>query len=207
MRAQRADRSADTRERLLDVAEERFARDGVTGVTTRDLVAAADQRNASAVSYHFGSRDGLLAALLARRGAPVDAARGLLRAQLPPTPGPDSVRDLISCLVVPYCELLELPQGRSYLRIVAQLRGRFSEWRVESDSASTEHLARIIDEIEASIDRDAPVRRERIVALMVVLTATTAERARHLDESRQPGLDHDGFVSNLIDMCSALVTS
>ena len=117
------------------------------------------------------------------------------------------VRELISCLVVPYCELLGSPEGRSYLRIVAQLRGRFSQWRVESDSASTEHLARIIDEIDARIERDPAVRRERVVALMVVLTATTAERARRLDEGRAPGLDHDAFVENLIDMCSALVTT
>ncbi len=187
------------------MAEERFARDGVSGVTTRDLVAAADQRNASAVSYHFGSREGLLAALLARRGGPVDAARGHRRRQLGSTA--PAVRELISCLVVPYCELLGSPEGRSYLRIVAQLRGRFSHWRVESDSASTEHLARIIDEIDARIERDPAVRRERVVALMVVLTATTAERARRLDEGRALGLDHDAFVENLIDMCSALVTT
>ena len=44
-----------TRERLLDEAERLFARGGVQGVTTRQITEAAEQRNASAVTYHFRS--------------------------------------------------------------------------------------------------------------------------------------------------------
>ena len=61
-----------TRERLLDEAERLFARSSIPGVTTRQIVEAAQQRNTSAVTYHFGSRGGLLLELLARRGGPVD---------------------------------------------------------------------------------------------------------------------------------------
>ncbi|MCB1040403.1 MAG: TetR family transcriptional regulator, partial [Acidimicrobiales bacterium] len=43
-----------TRARLLDEAERLLARRGIEGVTTREIVEAAEQRNASAVSYHFG---------------------------------------------------------------------------------------------------------------------------------------------------------
>jgi len=193
-----------TRERLLDVAELRFARSSVAGVTTREIVEAADQRNTSAVSYHFGSREGLLLAILARRGAPVDERRGELRALLPDAPDTDA---LVSCLVVPYCAMLELPEGRSYVRIVAQLRGRFAAWRVESDTATTKHLSAILDEIELRAPGSVAVRRERIVALIMVMTATTAERARRIDELETPELDHEQFVGNLIDMCAALVTS
>ena len=50
-----------------------------------------------------------------------------------------------------------------------------------------------------------PLRRERVVALIMVMTATTAERARRIDEGATPELDHGAFVANLIDMCSALV--
>jgi TetR/AcrR family transcriptional regulator, regulator of cefoperazone and chloramphenicol sensitivity len=195
-------RSSGTRERLLDEAEALFARSSVAGVTTREITEAAGQRNTSAVSYHFGSREGLLLAILSRRGAPVDAERGRLRAEFGAAP---TLAELVTCLVVPYSEMLASVPGRSYLRIVAQLRGRFAAWRVESDSETTEHLARVLDEIEARPDASAAVRRERVVALIMVMTATTAERARRIDEGSVPELDHEAFVSNLVDMCAALV--
>lgn len=103
-----------TRERLLDEAERLFARDGVQGVTTREITEAAEQRNASAVTYHFGSRQGLLLEILARRGGPIDAERGRLRSFAGPDP---TLTDLVACLVRPYTDLLGDPAGRAYLRI------------------------------------------------------------------------------------------
>ncbi|MBX7070936.1 MAG: TetR family transcriptional regulator, partial [Microthrixaceae bacterium] len=88
-----------TRERLLDEAELLFARAGIAAVTTREIVEAAEQRNASAVTYHFGSREGLLQAILARRGAPIDERRGELREAAGDHP---TLRDLVASLVVPY---------------------------------------------------------------------------------------------------------
>lgn len=191
-----------TRELLLDEAERLFARSSIAGVTTREITEAAQQRNTSAVSYHFGSREGLLLELLSRRGGPVDEQRGRLREQVGPDAGS---ADLVRCLVEPYCEMLHSEQGRSYVRIVAQLRGRFAAWRVESDSATTVHLSEILDELEQRPDLPAPLRRERVVALIMVMTATTAERARRIDEGARVELDHPAFVANLVDMCSALL--
>jgi AcrR family transcriptional regulator len=195
-------RSAATRARLLDTAEFLFARRGIAAVTTRELVEAAGQRNASAISYHFGSRDGLLAELLVRRGGPVDARRGELRGRAGSTPPPE---ELVRCLVEPYAELLHDPGGRAYLRIVAQLRGRFASWRVESDRRTTEHLVGILDEIEHLPAATPARRRNRVLAMIMVITSTTAERARHLDEGRRPELGHDEFVDDLVAMCAALV--
>lgn len=53
---------AATRRRLLAVGRRVFARRG-PGVTVRDICAEAGA-NVSAVSYHFGSKDGLLAEVL-----------------------------------------------------------------------------------------------------------------------------------------------
>ncbi len=187
---------------MLDEAERLFARSSIAGVTTRRIVESAGQRNTSAISYHFGSREGLLTELLTRRGGPVDRRRGELRGRLDDRP---EVSDLVACLVEPYCEMLQRPEGRSYVRIVAQLRGRFAAWRVESDSATSVHLAAILDELEQRPALSAPLRRERVVALIMVMTSTTAERARRIDEGVDPELDHDAFVANLIDMCAAVL--
>lgn len=174
------------------------------GVTTREIVAAAEQRNTSAVSYHFGSREGLLTALLARRGGPVDQERGRRRAALGPAPG---VGELVACLVVPYAALLGSEPGRSYLRIVGQLRSRFAAWRIASDAATTVHLGRILDELERRVPAPDPVRAERIVALIVLLTGCVAERARRIDEGASPELDHDAFVTDLVAVCTAVVAA
>jgi len=64
----------DTRARLLDAAEELYAEKGVGGTSLRALTKRAGA-NLAAVSYHFGSKDGLLDALLERRIAPVNALR------------------------------------------------------------------------------------------------------------------------------------
>ncbi len=165
-------------------------------------MAAAGQRNASAISYHFGSREGLLLAVLARRGAPIDAERGR---RLRAVGSGASTHDLVRCLVEPYCDLLTGGPGRSYLRIVAQLRGRFASWRVDSDTATTTSLAAILDELESRPRRSPAVCRERVVAMIMVMTSTTAERARSLTEGLDPELEHSEFVDNLVDMCASLI--
>ena len=174
------------------------------GVTTREITEAAEQRNASAISYHFGSRDGLLRDLLARRGGPVDEERGRRRAALGDEP---TVRDLVACLVLPYASLVATEPGRSYVRIVAQLRGRFAAWRVESDAATTEHLAAILDELERRPDASLAVRRERVIALIMLLTAAVAERARRIDDEATLSLTADEFEANLVDMCAAVLSA
>lgn len=195
---------AGTRERLLDEAERLFAGSGVQGVTTRQIVEAAQQRNTSAVSYHFGSRQGLLLELLARRGGPVDDERGRRRAALGATADLD---ELVGCLVVPYAALLDDPGGRAYLQIVAQLRGRFAAWRVESDVATTKHLAEILDEIEARAPGPPAVRAARVVALIMLLTGSVAERARRIDDGTGNDLDHRAFVDDLVRVCAAVISA
>lgn len=195
--------AVSTRDRILDEAERLLARGGIQGVTSREIVEAAEQRNVSAVTYHFGSREGLLLEILSRRGGPVDAERGRRRAALGDRP---ATGDLVACLVEPYAALLDDEGGRSYLRIVAQLRGRFSAWRVESDQATTRHLAAILDEIERRAPGKPAQRRERVVGLIILMTAMTAERARRIDEGARVETSGREFVADLISMCGAVVS-
>ena len=48
----------------IDAAEALFAERGLDGVTTREILDAAGQKNQSALQYHFGSREGLILALV-----------------------------------------------------------------------------------------------------------------------------------------------
>ncbi len=60
------DVSADSRERLLQVAIHLFARDGLDNVSLKAISDAAGNRNKSAVAYHFASKQGLVGAVLQR---------------------------------------------------------------------------------------------------------------------------------------------
>jgi AcrR family transcriptional regulator len=52
---------------MLDVAEKLLAERGFEHVSLRDIVNESGQRNLSAARYHFGSREQLIGALIARR--------------------------------------------------------------------------------------------------------------------------------------------
>jgi AcrR family transcriptional regulator len=66
--------SEDTRERLLNAAEQLFAEHGISGTTLRALTLAA-KVNLAAVHYHFGSKEGLLDAVVERRATTMNQER------------------------------------------------------------------------------------------------------------------------------------
>ena len=182
---------------LLREAERLFARRGLYQVTVREILQAAGQRNVSAINYHFGSRDGVLEAILVRHGDPTDAARGELLAKC----GRDATsRELIAALVLPYAAHLATPSGRDYLRIVAQLSARFSTWR-DPNPGTGPHLLEILGVLEER-PQELPlaIRRERVVELIMLMTVAMAERARVIEAGRRVDLDEPAFNANLTDV-------
>jgi AcrR family transcriptional regulator len=190
-----------TRARLLAEAERLFASRGVFQATSREITEAAEQRNTSALTYHFGSRSGALLEILERHGIPLDDERAQLVTE--PLEG-QSTRALVAALVVPYTRCVDTASGRNYVRIVAQLVGTFAAWRVE-DGVNPPHLRRILATLEDRVDAAAAVRQERVVHLIMLMTQATGERARLIEEGAPPALDHAGFVANLTDTLVAII--
>ena len=67
-------RGEATQKRLLEAAEQLFARRGFAGVTMRDIGQLA-RANVAAAHYHFGSKEGLVMEMLQQRIAPINAER------------------------------------------------------------------------------------------------------------------------------------
>lgn len=65
---------ADTKQRILNVAEHLFARDGYHATSLRSITAKA-KVNLAAVNYHFGSKESLLEAIIDRRLRPLNRLR------------------------------------------------------------------------------------------------------------------------------------
>ena len=107
---------------------------------------------------------------------------------------------------MPYAACLDARGGRDYLQIVAQLRGRFAAWRVESDQATATHLTRILASLEERpAGLDPVVRSERLVGMIMLMTSVAAERARTIEAGQSPDLDHQEFVDNLIAMLAGVL--
>ncbi len=111
------DESSATIDALLDAAERMFATEGVDAVSLRAITSAAGA-NVAAIHYHFGSREDLLEALVARRMDALAERRAAVIAALPAVPTVDSIAE---ALVRPLIEEARTPAGRNYVRVLRQL--------------------------------------------------------------------------------------
>src|SRR5689334_415996 len=64
----------NTTERLIDAAERLFSEQGYDATSLRQLIAEAGV-NLASIHYHFGSKQELLDAIIARRAGPVNQER------------------------------------------------------------------------------------------------------------------------------------
>ena len=191
--------STDTKTRLLDHAEKMFAEDGVYAVTNRQITEAAGQKNESALNYHFGTRNELIIALLTRRGKELDDARSERLAQIGDNP---TTRELVHLLVEVYANCLHTENGCHYLRIVDQLRGWMTDWEFiasfEDDNVH-EHLRYILEILQKETDA------QRVLAMIMLMTAMTASRAQQVSVGRKLPNTHDEYVETLTDMLTGVL--
>ena len=195
-----------TREKLIRAGEHRFARDGVAGTRLRDIVRDAGQGNDAAIGYHFGSRAGLLSAIVVKHMAIMEADRSQTRERLTQT----DLTELVRMIVHPTSDLLQSPEGRDFLRITEQLAS-FSGVRagqptfVIRNTVLAEQLARLEHLINQNL-ATIPAR-ERVASLVTFLTASLAERARAMERCSQQPLEHQPYVDELVRMLTAAMAA
>jgi AcrR family transcriptional regulator len=190
-----------TKDKLLGAGEHLFARQGVHGALTRDIVARAGQANDSAVHYHFGSRQGLLTAILDKHIQQMEQTRRPALAGLGTNP---RLAVLVRAIVEPVADKLRTADGRDFLRIIEQLAGQArpgSEPPPLRGTALSDQLALLQKACRARVS-DA-MALERIALMISMLTAALAQRARQIDGRRRLILDHDAYVANLVAMLTA----
>lgn len=190
--------ATQTRARLIRAGEQRFARDGVGGAKLSDVVRDAGQRNDSAIGYHFGSRQGLLVAIVTKHMAEME------RHRVVPPEGAD-LRAVVGAIVGPTAELLATEDGRDFLRIMDQLAawsgvGTTTPNEVLTGTVIGEQLRLLLQLLEARIE--PALARERVALLVTFLTAALAERARSREAGTRQRLNHERFVEHLVNVLS-----
>ena len=200
----------ETRRKLLDTAEQLFAARGIATVSLNEITSAAGQRNASALQYHFGSRDGLLSAILGRHiPALVERRRQLL---VQARAIPDDARVAAEAFVRPLAEAA----GRGGQRTGFPPDHRRAADRPGPDSQpgrgpGGRHGSAGRQRVTASSLRRPPpeLRRERFRVAGTTMLHVLADRARS-DETPHPDRlesDPELFIANLVDMYLAAVST
>jgi AcrR family transcriptional regulator len=205
----------DTREKLLRAAEEIFAKDGVEGGQLRDIVRVAGQSNPSAVQYHFGSRRGLLDAVMAlHQQLTHTALAGLVRtdgsAHATPTAEGLSGQEAVRLLVLAQASELTSERGRCRLCIVAQLSHESGiRSRIPHPALHGSLHWDVMQRMEEALPDDLPepLRRERLDLAVTFLSAALADRARRSLAGTDHLTNERVFLANLITMTTALLRS
>jgi AcrR family transcriptional regulator len=182
-----------TRDRMIRTATKLFAERGIHAVSVRELTEAAGQRNTSALHYHFGSREGLLDAILELHQAAIDDARG----DVLPAIGEPDLDTAVRALVVPLADALRTDDGREYLRVIAQVIAS-----MDLEAARTSgppNARRAVEAIMRELsDLPAEVRIVRTAHALVMVTGALANRARLVDAGARLQLGHDAFVADVV---------
>jgi AcrR family transcriptional regulator len=204
--ARRVSETASGGETALILAAERlFAERGIEGVALRHVNQAANQRNMSAAHYHFGSREGLVRAVLMYRWPDLDRRRGELLDR--PSDSKD-IRFYLDAFIRPLTEELRpREEGNHYLRYMQQYardRGGDYTYARQITPASVaiyDHIERLIGYIPAAV---RTLRIGYLIHMIHAILATAEERLA----TRQVAHEDIGLIAgNLIDMCASALTA
>jgi AcrR family transcriptional regulator len=193
---------------MISAAERIAVERGLGAMSLREVQAASGQRNKSAATYHFGSREGLIEAVVAARMGPVNERRLEMLAELDARPGPPSLRDLTAALVVPLADHTVATTGSHWARFLVQgfadpalsavVRRNF-EGRSYRDVRA--RMVAALDHVPARL-RDRRV--DHTVGLMTMSLATTeAERA----SAGRTLLPVPALIADLVDICTAVLAA
>jgi len=205
--------ASDTRQKLLDAAARAFAEDGVFNASLIEITRQAGQRNRGALHYHFGSRDGVLCAVIDRHAAFLARREGELL-EIASQDSDDDVAAVIEAIVRPAAELAKSGwRGRCCLLIIAELAGedpaQYSDelQAVFARTGGNEVYALLATRM-AAVSQD--VRIERFALVTTFILRAVADRARLLGRRGRKGrrqLEYELFVQNLVAMAAAAMSA
>ncbi len=189
---------------LILAAERLFAERGIEAVALRQINQAANQKNMSAAHYHFGSRDGLVEAVLRHRLPALDERR---RAMLGAPAANRDVRFYLRAFMMPLVEELHpRPEGNHYLRFIQQ----YERYRGSYDFVRgiTPASVEIYDGIDALISfLPEAVRRLRIAHLINLIHSILAAVEERIERAEIDITQLDLIAANAVDMIATAMTA
>lgn len=199
----------DTKTRILDAAENLFAANGFGAVSLRAVIKEAGVNTAS-VHYHFGSKEGLIEAVLERRAGPVNKERlarlDAIEASHPT--GPLPLRDVVEAFLPPVIDIRRRAPEEHHL--LSQLLGRaISEPDANVRRSMRSVMMEIFRRFLAAFTRALPEHKEEDVILRMFFVigslafTVTGPHAFEDETTTIRNQDIDHITQKLIDFAVA----
>ncbi len=204
-RSRTSRRGAATRDRIIQTAADLFASRGVEAVTLSEILERAGQANESAIQYHFGSREGLVVAILRSRSDGAEARHEFLR-ELEARGDAISLEEAAAALVIPLRQAMKTKWDRDYIRLAAQvIRHLPNQDRMRPEDPATRRALELIE--ERLVDLPLDIRHERLGAATTIASELWAVRAEEIESGVASNLDDETFERNLLAMILGMLTA
>lgn len=194
-----------TRDRLVNTAERLFAMQGLDGVALDRIRREAGEKNASALQYHFGSRQALIRAVFETRLEVIDRRRLEILGHAQLGSRDQAIRICAEALVIPFAEHLSGPgEDRYYVRFVAQVYSDpstdWSELLAGGRNEGVYQVGRTLAQLCPELPRD--VVRTRLELVVGFIIHALADREKALaGNKRRLSRTTAAFVGLLADAC------
>jgi AcrR family transcriptional regulator len=202
-------RGGNTKEQLLDAAEQLFGLHGVANVSLRQIRIAADQKNQAAVQYHFGDRYGVIAALSERHTPQIQAIQDRFVAGFGEHPTP---RQLFEAFCRPLAEYGHRGASeRAWIKILAELLSdpqlSLETIREQASPKATDVGMQLYERL--TVKMSPGLAGERIWAVAQFGIHTCADRARIKDDPNPARSlsSNELFEENLVYMALGALTA
>jgi AcrR family transcriptional regulator len=192
-----------TRERLLNIAEQRFGEGGYEGTSLRAITVAA-AANIAAVNYHFGSKEALLRAAVTRAMAPVNIERRRRLDQLE-AKGQPTVEQLIRAFIEPGLDVI-LRRGERG-RVVARFIGRVAFdpsrrirelYSAEADPVEARYLAALQAALSQAAPESVAFGYLNMLGLLAMHQSQALSRAPGAEQVEDPGRLAENLICFLV---------
>lgn len=206
--SKRAQASNERRLKIMITAEQLFGEHGCDAVSLNEINKAAGQRNTSALHYYFGSKDGLLEAIILTHYAEVEAQINEVLDTLE-SREKLSCRDIVAAMTQPFINKLDDERGVNYLRIMAQQLSVSSQWldkgRLGREDVARERIFQLFKRERLTLP--AAVAPVRMILYTTLLFHSLAAYSRfERNDISNPLGNKEMFSANLIDSLVGVFT-
>ncbi len=205
-----------TQVQLILAGEQLFAEHGIEGCSLHQIATRAGQANNTAVHYHFGSRESLVAAISTYRVQQLDRLRARHLRRLLRRPEKPRLRELLEVLLLVQLEIADERGRHPYAHFMVQYLLRYRPLGMphasDRQGAGNRTLYRLIHMIEAELSwLPSHVVRQRLeflhLSFLAMLARHDSARARRHEavplataESARPEPSLAGKADEMIDM-------